>query len=137
MDGREQDDARADGEHVETDERQCRICLDGADAERELGRLIRPCLCKGSISVSFPSFPCQVVAELAVCAVCSHKVSAALEKQLRGAECVLLMPPVPLQISILAHSCRRHCNEPRQVAISLRANGRLSTSSASDTWCHL
>ncbi|KAK0232968.1 hypothetical protein IW262DRAFT_1443940 [Armillaria fumosa] len=50
MDGREQDDARANREHVETDERQCRICLDGADAERELGRLIRPCLCKGSIS---------------------------------------------------------------------------------------
>ncbi|KAK0464898.1 uncharacterized protein EV420DRAFT_1511853 [Desarmillaria tabescens] len=50
MDGREQDDTRTDGEHVEADERQCRICLDGADAERELGRLIRPCLCKGSIS---------------------------------------------------------------------------------------
>jgi len=33
-------------------EKQCRICLDGLDAERELGRLIRPCLCKGSISVS-------------------------------------------------------------------------------------
>ncbi|KAK0506349.1 hypothetical protein EDD18DRAFT_1123013 [Armillaria luteobubalina] len=50
MDGREQDDARANREHVEADERQCRICLDGADAEGELGRLIRPCLCKGSIS---------------------------------------------------------------------------------------
>lgn len=32
-------------------EKQCRICLDGGEAERELGRLIRPCLCKGSISV--------------------------------------------------------------------------------------
>ena len=31
-------------------EKQCRICLDGEDPE--LGRLIRPCLCKGSISVS-------------------------------------------------------------------------------------
>ncbi|OBZ79043.1 E3 ubiquitin-protein ligase MARCH11 [Grifola frondosa] len=28
--------------------KQCRICLDGEDSE--LGRLIRPCLCKGSIS---------------------------------------------------------------------------------------
>ncbi|KAI0778295.1 zf-C3HC4-domain-containing protein [Trametes elegans] len=28
--------------------KQCRICLDGEDPE--LGRLIRPCLCKGSIS---------------------------------------------------------------------------------------
>lgn len=33
------------------EERQCRICLDGVDAEPELGRLIRPCLCRGSISV--------------------------------------------------------------------------------------
>ncbi|PPQ92676.1 hypothetical protein CVT25_013983 [Psilocybe cyanescens] len=31
-------------------EKQCRICLDGVEAEEELGRLIRPCLCKGSIS---------------------------------------------------------------------------------------
>ena len=30
---------------------QCRICFDGPD--QELGRLIRPCLCKGSVSVSF------------------------------------------------------------------------------------
>lgn len=28
---------------------QCRICFDGPDWE--LGRLIRPCLCKGSMSV--------------------------------------------------------------------------------------
>ena len=33
------------------EEKQCRICLDGSEAENELGRLIRPCLCKGSISV--------------------------------------------------------------------------------------
>ncbi|KAF5385276.1 hypothetical protein D9615_001432 [Tricholomella constricta] len=32
------------------DEKQCRICLDGVIAEPELGRLIRPCLCRGSIS---------------------------------------------------------------------------------------
>jgi hypothetical protein len=31
------------------DERQCRICLAGAE-ETALGRLIKPCLCKGSIS---------------------------------------------------------------------------------------
>ncbi|EMD42140.1 hypothetical protein CERSUDRAFT_147721 [Gelatoporia subvermispora B] len=30
------------------DEKQCRICLDGEDPA--LGRLIRPCLCRGSIS---------------------------------------------------------------------------------------
>ncbi|KAJ4486038.1 hypothetical protein J3R30DRAFT_3365990 [Lentinula aciculospora] len=32
------------------DQKQCRICLDGTDAEEELGRLIRPCLCRGTIS---------------------------------------------------------------------------------------
>ncbi|KAJ6519743.1 hypothetical protein C8R45DRAFT_33160 [Mycena sanguinolenta] len=32
----------------EPDERQCRICLAGAE-ETEMGRLIKPCLCKGSI----------------------------------------------------------------------------------------
>ncbi len=136
MDGREQDDARADGEHVETDERQCRICLDGADAERELGRLIRPCLCKGSISVSFPSFPCQVVAELAVCAVCSHKVSAALEKQLRGAECVLLMPQCHYKYRFSRTRVVGIATNPGKSRYP-EANGRLSTSSASDTWCHL
>ncbi|GAW06087.1 zf-C3HC4-domain-containing protein [Lentinula edodes] len=31
------------------DQKQCRICLDGADAEQELGRLIRPCLCSTSM----------------------------------------------------------------------------------------
>jgi len=31
------------------EEKQCRICHDGTESERELGRLIRPCLCKGSI----------------------------------------------------------------------------------------
>ena len=60
---------------------QCRICFDGPD--QELGRLIRPCLCKGSISVCLhadyhqphPAYPmsllspllarpCQVLAEM-------------------------------------------------------------------------
>jgi hypothetical protein len=31
------------------EEKTCRICLDGADPD--LGRLFRPCLCKGTISV--------------------------------------------------------------------------------------
>lgn len=31
-------------------EKQCRICLDGPEVEHELGRLIRPCLCQGTIS---------------------------------------------------------------------------------------
>ncbi|KAE9408174.1 hypothetical protein BT96DRAFT_24912 [Gymnopus androsaceus JB14] len=36
----------ADGE----DQKQCRICFDGVESEEELGRLIRPCLCRGTIS---------------------------------------------------------------------------------------
>ncbi|KAF5375197.1 hypothetical protein D9758_000358 [Tetrapyrgos nigripes] len=31
-------------------DKQCRICLGGLEEELELGRLIRPCLCKGSMS---------------------------------------------------------------------------------------
>ncbi|KAF9270146.1 hypothetical protein L218DRAFT_1071627 [Marasmius fiardii PR-910] len=38
------------GGTTNVDEKQCRICLDGVEAENDLGRLIRPCLCKGSIS---------------------------------------------------------------------------------------
>ncbi|KAJ7092651.1 hypothetical protein C8R44DRAFT_816227 [Mycena epipterygia] len=34
----------------EDSERQCRICLAGAEEVEALGRLIKPCLCKGSIS---------------------------------------------------------------------------------------
>ncbi|KAF9044634.1 hypothetical protein BDZ89DRAFT_1059106 [Hymenopellis radicata] len=41
-------EATNDGPSVE--EKQCRICLDGLDAVQELGRLIKPCLCRGSIS---------------------------------------------------------------------------------------
>uniref|UniRef100_D8PP53 Uncharacterized protein n=2 Tax=Schizophyllum commune (strain H4-8 / FGSC 9210) TaxID=578458 RepID=D8PP53_SCHCM len=41
-------DAAADSDNGP--QKQCRICLDGAEVEGELGRLIRPCLCRGSIS---------------------------------------------------------------------------------------
>jgi hypothetical protein len=37
-------------EDIPPPDKQCRICLDGPDDA--LGRLIRPCLCRGSISVS-------------------------------------------------------------------------------------
>ncbi|KAK2461980.1 hypothetical protein APHAL10511_006443 [Amanita phalloides] len=36
-------------EPPESEQKQCRICLEGTNAEPTLGRLIRPCLCKGSI----------------------------------------------------------------------------------------
>lgn len=40
----------ADPMSAAREEKQCRICFEGDDPE--LGRLIRPCLCKGTISVS-------------------------------------------------------------------------------------
>ena len=48
-------DAAADSDNGP--QKQCRICLDGPEVEGELGRLIRPCLCRGSISVEHP--PCS------------------------------------------------------------------------------
>lgn len=35
----------------EGEDRQCRICFAGADEEPELGRLFKPCKCKGSMKV--------------------------------------------------------------------------------------
>jgi E3 ubiquitin-protein ligase DOA10 len=52
-------------EHTTPDERQCRICLDGED--QELGRLIRPCLCKGSVSVSSISTSLRAMEKFANC----------------------------------------------------------------------
>ncbi|KAJ7596976.1 hypothetical protein C8J56DRAFT_918812 [Mycena floridula] len=46
------DEKQDNDENRGNDERQCRICLDGSpESEQELGRLIRPCLCRGSISL--------------------------------------------------------------------------------------
>ncbi|KAK3827827.1 MAG: hypothetical protein J3Q66DRAFT_321193 [Benniella sp.] len=41
--------APAAATHPPVEERQCRICLGGVDDEDMLGRLISPCLCKGSM----------------------------------------------------------------------------------------
>jgi hypothetical protein len=43
-------------EKPKEDTRQCRICFAGAEEEPDLGRLIKPCKCKGSIRVSFKSY---------------------------------------------------------------------------------
>lgn len=47
-DGAEVETEKEDG--AGTEAKQCRICLDGDD-DPDLGRLIRPCLCKGSMTV--------------------------------------------------------------------------------------
>jgi E3 ubiquitin-protein ligase DOA10 len=71
-----QDTAASDTASNGRQERQCRICFDGEDSS--LGRLIRPCLCKGSITVRYSQYalmrwtdhngsvcPCQVLTEVA------------------------------------------------------------------------
>jgi len=47
--------ATVDTDEQEQQQPQCRICLDGPDPE--LGRLIRPCLCSGTVSVSTATSP--------------------------------------------------------------------------------
>lgn len=42
------------------DERQCRICFGGQEDEGELGRLISPCLCSGSMRVRLSSLADEV-----------------------------------------------------------------------------
>lgn len=43
-----------DTDHQEPeDERQCRICFSGREEEEALGTLISPCLCTGSVRVSW------------------------------------------------------------------------------------
>ncbi|KAH9944288.1 zf-C3HC4-domain-containing protein [Epithele typhae] len=48
---REQEETILSETETQPDNKQCRICLEGADPD--LGRLIRPCLCKGSISCGY------------------------------------------------------------------------------------
>ncbi len=42
------------GTATPAEEQQCRICFGGREEEAELGRLISPCLCAGSMRVSAP-----------------------------------------------------------------------------------
>lgn len=46
-------DPVSEAEDDEPDDRQCRICFGGSEEEPSLGRLISPCLCAGSMRVSF------------------------------------------------------------------------------------
>ena len=49
------DESETSATKKDDDEKQCRICLQVDGEDPDLGRLIRPCLCKGSMSVSMPS----------------------------------------------------------------------------------
>jgi len=66
------------------EEKQCRICLDGSEAEHAMGKLIRPCLCKGSISVRFFHMDTRkpFLNLTFGCKVCPCEMSSEMEKYL-------------------------------------------------------
>ena len=72
---------------MSADEKQCRICFEGSNAEPELGRLIRPCLCKGSISVSDGLVYSR--RELSPWVGCAYQVSPTVEKYVAVKKCFL------------------------------------------------
>lgn len=76
---------------------QCRICFDGPD--QDLGRLIRPCLCKGSISVGLRPNYDQLQAICHLPLACPYQVLAEVEGNLRLDERVLALPPMSLPLS--------------------------------------
>ncbi|KAG9314300.1 hypothetical protein JVU11DRAFT_5089 [Chiua virens] len=45
-------------------DKQCRICYDNEESDPSLGRLFKPCLCAGTISVSGLGRSCQTTALL-------------------------------------------------------------------------
>jgi len=77
-------------------EKQCRICLDGVEAEKELGRLIRPCLCKGSISVSIDVFGVSPL----IFTVCSCQMPEQMAQDILVRQWILCVSTVPLPVSI-------------------------------------
>jgi len=79
-------------------EKQCRICLDGVEAENELGRLIRPCLCKGSISVSIDDD--QLVISPLIFTVCSRQMPEQMAQDVLVGQCILCVSTVSLPVSI-------------------------------------
>jgi hypothetical protein len=47
---------KEDGERDDLDIPTCRICLDGEDESGELGRLLAPCKCSGTVRLPFSPF---------------------------------------------------------------------------------
>lgn len=109
-------------ENTPVEEKQCRICLDGPEAEFELGRLIRPCLCKGSISVRV-KYPKQTTLDNAnqsapiLLAVCACKVSTTLEECFFFQQCLLFLPTMSLSLSLCKNERLWNCNKPRCASI--------------------
>ena len=120
---------------------QCRICLDGPDPD--LGRLIRPCLCSGTVSVStatgnFPPYPTHAN-RITYIALASHRIALknafrmmivrtrrlppALEEYLcRQRLCLLCMSTMPLPLPLCSYQDSRARHQPRFVPTSLLLN---------------
>lgn len=94
------------GDDCPREEKQCRICLDGVEAVAELGKLIRPCLCRGSISVciqisvySSSGMDSDRMVQVRPC-----EVPPNVEEYISIEERFLLVPSMPLQLSLRPHS---------------------------------
>src|SRR5277367_3426708 len=94
--------------HVE--EKQCRICLDGEDPV--MGRLIRPCLCKGSVKVRG-----QMMTQDATHSslVRSCEMSTALAQLFCQLFCFLFLSSMQISLSFWPHSGSRYRDQSRHV----------------------
>lgn len=144
---RKQPAAAADTDEQEQEQHpQCRICLDGPDPD--LGRLIRPCLCSGTVSVSagnapfFPPLLTQCTQTLTLAnrityphriAICSlslskktpafriartRRLSSALEKYFFKYLLLLCLSTMPLPLPLCPYQDSRPCYQPRFVPSS-------------------
>ena len=111
---------REENEHEGTDTnpaKQCRICLDGdEDPALGLGRLIRPCLCKGSMTVRTPFLPRRCDANEDSGLVRTRRLSEPLARELGVAPGLLQVLGVWLSVQTRAHESRGNCAESRYVS---------------------
>jgi RING-variant domain len=137
---RKQPAAAADTDEQEQEQEQqpqCRICLDGPDPD--LGRLIRPCLCSGTVSVStakrlfFPTHSHTQCTQKSLThpptanrITISHRtaphtvartrrLSSALEKYLCKFLRLLCLSTMPLPLPLCPYQDSRPCHQPRFV----------------------
>ena len=111
---------------VDTDEQQqqqpqCRICLDGPDPD--LGRLIRPCLCSGTVSVrqAFPTVPARTnpltesLSLKHIRIVRAPRVPPALEEYLCQYLCIFCLSAMPLPLPLFPYQDSWPGYQPRFV----------------------
>jgi hypothetical protein len=95
----------------DVEEKQCRICFEGEDPV--MGRLIRPCLCKGSVKVwlfVIPPFPCAHTITVRSC-ILPHSLAQLFPKFI----CIFFLSSMPLSLSFWSHTHHRNCHQPRFV----------------------